>query len=269
MTASLYEPALRHEPTADNPVRCRESHLRADTRVEPHRHAWAQLAFSATGVVRVNAGDGTYIVPPSRALWIPPLVEHQVNVVEDAELRTIYIHQRAGHCGPQPAAAGDDPRWRECRVLEVSSLLRELVLHLPVEPGPRRADLRECSLASLVLDELLRARAVRLGVDLPRDKRLRHLCEAVLAAPTRHATLQAWAHDSGASPRTIARLFRAELGTTFAQWRQQVLLAKAVSLAGRRLPMSRIASELGYTSPSAFSAMVRRSVGAPPRRFLG
>jgi len=138
-----------------------------------------------------------------------------------------------------------------------------------VEPGLGTATHRERSIASLVLDELRRARAVPLGVDLPRDKRLRALCEAVLDAPTRHATLEAWARNSGASPRTVARLFRAELGTTFAQWRQQVLLAKAVSLAGRRMPMSRIASELGYASASAFSAMVRRSVGAPPSRFLG
>ena len=81
-------------------------------------------------------------------------------------------------------------------------------------------------------------------------------------------TLEAWARDSGASPRTVARLFRQELGTTFVQWRQQVLLAKALAMAARRVPMSTIAAELGYASPSAFSAMVRRSVGAPPSRFF-
>jgi len=119
-----------------------------------------------------------------------------------------------------------------------------------------------------VIDELRRARAVRLGVDLPRDKRLRHLCEAVIADPTRHETLEAWAHDTGASPRTVARLFRQELGSTFTQWRQQVVLAKAVSLAAARTPMGQIAAELGY-SASAFSAMVRRTVGMPPGRFFG
>ena len=61
---------------------------------------------------------------------------------------------------------------------------------------------------------------------------------------------------------------RSELGTSFVQWRQQVLLARAVPMAARKLPMASIAAELGYASPSAFSAMVRRSVGAPPSRFL-
>lgn len=258
---------LRYAPTPDHPVRAKARYLRADSQVQTHSHAWAQVAFSATGVVRMTAGHGTYIVPPSRALWIPPHVEHRVSVVEDTELRTLYIHQPAGRCGPDPAAP-DDPRWRDCRVLEVSSLLRELVLNLSTEPGVRAATERERSVFALVLDELRCARAVPLGVDLPRDKRLRSLCEAVLEMPTRHATLEAWARDSGASARTVARLFRSELGTTFLQWRQQVLLAKAVSMASRKLPMNRIASELGYASASAFSAMVRRSVGAPPSRFL-
>ena len=260
--------ALLFTPTRAVPVRARASLLRADTPIAPHSHPWAQVAFSATGVVRMTAGHGTYIVPPSRALWIPPNVEHRVTVVDDAELRAIYIPQDAGRCGPGVPPA-DEPRWRDCRVLEVSPLLRELVLHLPLIAGVLQSGERERSIAALVLDELRRAPAVPLGVDLPQDKRLRTLCESVLAEPTRHATLEAWARDTGASSRTVARLFRSELGTTFAQWRQQVLLAKAVSLAGRRMPMSRIASELGYASPSAFSAMVRRSVGATPSRFLG
>jgi AraC-like DNA-binding protein len=105
-------------------------------------------------------------------------------------------------------------------------------------------------------------------VALPADKRLRSLCEAVLDDPVRHTTLDDWARDAGASPRTVARLFRQELGTTFVQWRHQVLLAKALALAARKMPMGSIAAELGYASPSAFTAMVRRSVGAPPSEFF-
>jgi AraC-like DNA-binding protein len=58
------------------------------------------------------------------------------------------------------------------------------------------------------------------------------------------------------------------LGTSFGRWRQQVLLAHALSLVARRMPMASIAAELGYASASAFSAMVRRSVGEPPSRFF-
>ena len=240
-------------PSAERPVRAKVRQLAADTQVMPHSHPWAQVAISTTGVIRLTVDRGTYIVPPSRALWIPPGVEHAVTMVEDADLRTLYFHQPRGRCGPG-VPRHQEAAWRQCRVLEVSDLLRALV--------------RERHLNALVLGELRRAAAVKLGVDLPHDKRLRHLCEAVLADPTRHETLSAWAQDTGASPRTVARLFRTELSSTFTQWRQQVILAKAVSLAAGRMPMGQIAAELGY-SPSAFSAMVRKSVGQPPGRFLG
>lgn len=260
-------------PHTARPVRAKLQRLKAETQVVPHSHPWAQLAVSATGVVRLTVAHGTYIVPPSRALWIPPRVEHAVTVVEDAELLTLYLHQPRGRCGPQVARPLETD-WRRCRVLEVSDLLRALALELDARPdgdgpAPGAAALRrESRLSALVLDELRRARPVPLGVALPADKRLRALCEAMLDAPGRHTTLQGWAGACGASPRTVARLFRSELGTSFAQWRQQVLLAHAMTLAARRLPMASIAAELGYASASAFSAMVRRCVGAPPSRFL-
>jgi AraC-like DNA-binding protein/quercetin dioxygenase-like cupin family protein len=265
-------------PTPEHPLRVRARRMAAATRIEPHRHDWAQVAWSAAGVLSVSAGNHSYMVPPSRAVWIPPGVEHVVTVVEDAELRTLYLWQPPEACGPvglaqDGGATGATPTsgaaaatgWRGCRVLEVSPLLRELVEQLVELPADTA---REACLVALVQDELARARPVPLGVGLPADKRLRTLCEAVLDDPARHATLAAWAAESGASVRTVARLFRAELGTTFAEWRQQVLLAKALALAARKRPMALIAAELGYASASAFTAMVRRSVGQPPSRFF-
>lgn len=255
-------------PDATRPVRVRVRRLAAATRIAPHRHDWAQVAYSSAGVLRVSAGQHTYIVPPSRAVWVPPGLEHVVHVVEDAELRTLYLHLPAGQSGPaalSAASAAPAAAWLACRVLEVSSLLRELVEQLCQQPAQPE---RERLFAALVQDELQRARPVPLGVGLPADKRLRALCEAVLDDPARHATLQGWALEAGASVRTVARLFRQELGTGFAEWRQQVLLAKALSMAARKRPMAHIAAELGYASASAFSAMVRRSVGVPPSRFF-
>ena len=256
-------------PDAARPLRVRARRLAAATRIEPHRHAWAQVAYSAAGVLRVTAGSHTYIVPPSRAVWIPPGVEHVVTVVEDAELRTLYLQLPPGHAAPAPLLRGTPGAadWERCRVLEVSPLLRELVEQLVALPD-EAASARERCLVALVQDELRRARPVRLGVGLPADKRLLSLCESVLDDPARHATLQGWASEAGASVRTVARLFRRELGTTFAAWRQQVLLAKALSMAARKRPMAHIAAELGYASASAFAAMVRRSVGMPPSRFF-
>lgn len=263
----------RHQPDARRPLRIKRLHLLAATEVLPHHHDWAQLAVSNAGAVRLTTAEGTYLVPPSRALWIPPGMQHAVTAVEAAELMTLYLHQAPGRCGPGvPSSA--QVAWRSCRVLEVSDLLRALLGELDATPDdpehpPAPALLaREKLIGALVLDELRRARALRLGVALPRDKRLRAVCEAVLDDPARHRTLDGWAQHAGASARTLARLFRDQLGVSFGQWRQQVFLNRALTLAERGTPMAQIAGELGYASASAFTAMVRRTVGVPPRRFF-
>jgi AraC-like DNA-binding protein/mannose-6-phosphate isomerase-like protein (cupin superfamily) len=263
----------RYTPTPERPVRAKARLMAPDSEIQPHSHPWAQVAISVQGVARITASDNTYLVPAWRAVWIPPMVEHTVTVVEAAELRTLYVHQDDDRFGPGVAPAAR-AAWQQCRVLEVSALLREVVLQMDIamdgDPQPE-ADLlaREHRLGELALDELRRAAPVRLGIALPQDKRLRALCQAVIAEPGRHATLEAWAAASGASPRTVARLFRSELGSSFGPWREQVLLARALTLAAQGKPMALIAADLGYASASAFTAMVRRSVGEPPGRFFG
>lgn len=258
-----------YRPTRQRPVRVRARTIAADTHFEPHRHAWAQLAWCSTGVLQISAAasaaaidEVTYIVPPSRAVWIAPGALHSVHVVEQAALGTLYIDA--------PAAP---PGFDACRVIVVSPLLRELVHALDAPADAPLPGEREALLASLVLDEIGRADTQALGVPLPPaqggDKRLRALCEAVLRSPAERATLADWASDVGASERTLARLFRDQLGTTFQQWRQQAILAHALPLLARGMPVSHVAAASGYASDSAFTAMFKAAMGQPPRAFLG
>ena len=81
-TAPPIAPLTPHlfRPDARRPLRGKRHHLNADTQVIPHHHDWGQVVLSTTGVVRLTVDRGTYIVPPSRALWVPPGVEHAVTV---------------------------------------------------------------------------------------------------------------------------------------------------------------------------------------------
>lgn len=255
-------------PSRHRPVRVRARTLEADTHFKPHSHAWAQLAYCSTGVLQVTAeqsghagGEITYIVPPSRAVWIAPGAQHHVTVLEAAEFRTLYLDASATPKG-----------WTGCRVLVVSPLLRESIHALdaatPERPLPTT---REQLLSSLVLDELAGADTQALGVPMPHpqtgDKRLRALCEAVLRAPSERATLAEWAADTGASERTVARLFRDELGLSYQQWRQQAILAHALPLLTRGQSVSTVAAASGYASDSAFTAMFKAAMGQPPSHF--
>jgi AraC-like DNA-binding protein/quercetin dioxygenase-like cupin family protein len=250
-------------PSRKRPVRVRARSMPADTHFEPHRHAWSQLAYCASGIVQVTAAtpeEVTYIVPPSRAVWIAPGARHAVHVLEAAEFRTLYIHDSVTPHG-----------WDGCRMLVISALLRELIQALELHPDMPLSAPREALLTSLVLDELSHADIQALGVPLPHpqtgDKRLRALCEAVLRSPSERATLGEWAADIGASERTVARLFRDELGLSYQQWRQQAVLAHALPLLARGTPVSQVAAASGYASDSAFTAMFKGAMGQPPSHF--
>ena len=70
-----------------------------------------------------------------------------------------------------------------------------------------------------------------------------------------------------ASVRTLARLFQADLGMGFAEWRRQVQLATAIAALIQGEPIGRIAASLGYRANS-FSDMFRRELGLAPSEYL-
>ena len=83
---------------------------------------------------------------------------------------------------------------------------------------------------------------------------------AGLRAPSQRAALADCAAEVGASERTLARLFRDELGTTYQQWRQQAILAHALPMLARGVPVSHVAASSGYASDSAFTAMFKAAM---------
>ncbi len=245
-----------YEPTPTRPVRLVARDLDHDAKLPPHVHRWNQVLYTATGVVRVSTADTTWVVPPSRAIWIPSGITHAVAILEEAHMRSLYLL-------PSTRALSTDA----CRVIEVSSLLRELISDLGSAATETDAR-RERLVSALIVDELRIAETLGVGMTLPRDKRLAALCNALIEDPGSTRTLDQWAPHVGASARTLTRLFAHELGTTFADWRQQMRLAHAAPLVARGWPMSRVAAELGYSSQSAFSAMFKRRFGKSPSAFF-
>ncbi|WP_317204706.1 helix-turn-helix transcriptional regulator [Janthinobacterium sp.] len=243
-------------PSPERPVTMIARDLQVDDTMRPHQHPWGQVTFALEGVLRVTVDNSSWIVPPLRAIWIAPQVVHEVTVLEKARMRPLFI-----------AAERTPFAGQECKVLEVSRLLRELIVALGrLDPGEAAA--REALLGELILDELARAATRPIRVPLPKDKRLKALCAALIDSPGANLTLEHWARQVGASERTLARLFERELGLSFGQWRQQVRLAHAAPMIARGMPLSRVAEELGYASQSAFSAMFKKTFGSSPSAFF-
>jgi AraC-like DNA-binding protein len=223
----------------------------------PHSHERAQLIFASQGAMLVTTPRGSWAVPPQRAVWMPAGLTHEIRMAGVVAMRTLYVRRDAAARLPS-----------EPRVLAVSPLLRELILRactLPIHYDEAGADGR---LMALILDEIAAVPTVALDLPMPRDPRLSRLCRALRAEIGSARTLGDWARDAGASSRTLARLFVAETGLTFAAWRQQARLVAAMALLGAGEPITRIALDLGYESPSAFTAMFKRALGEPPSRYF-
>ncbi|MET0268618.1 MAG: helix-turn-helix transcriptional regulator [Duganella sp.] len=243
-------------PTPERQVTIAGRNLEAKAVLLPHHHPYGQCTYAMQGVVRVTANRSSWIVPPQRAIWIPPNMEHTVTVLEPTLLRPVFIH------ASKSPFAGDD-----CRVVAVSGLLRELIAALEQHDQDEQSP-RERLLGEMILDELPRCAVRPMRVPLPLDKRLKALCDALIADPGTELSLQDWAGKVGASERTLTRLFERELGMGFVQWRQQARLAHAAPLIARGMPLSQVAAQLGYASQSAFSAMFKKTFGSTPTAFF-
>jgi AraC-like DNA-binding protein len=227
------------------------------TYVEPHSHPRGQLLYATSGLMRAATETGIWLLPPQRGLWIPAGVIHDQRMLSPTTMRTIYI---------EPATAAR--LGNVCRTIEISSLLRELILALLAEPLEYSLNERNKHIVGLILVELEAARTINLEIPWPRDRRIVMICEAILAAPHAPMSLEYWAEKVGGSSRTLIRLFIKETGQTFRHWVQQVRLADALNRLENGEPVTHVAYALGYASPSAFAAMFRKTMGQSPTDYL-
>ena len=61
--------------------------------------------------------------------------------------------------------------------------------------------------------------------------------------------------------------FRDQLGMGWQQWRQHAVMAHALPLLARGMPVSQVASASGYATDSAFCAMFKAATGRSPTTF--
>ena len=220
-----------------------------------HSHARAQLLYATGGVMRVATEAAGFVVPPGRALWVPAGLPHAVSMRGGVAMRALFVRRDAAEAASGPPATA---------VLAVSPLLRELILAACAEPLEWDLAGRAGHIAALILDEIAGARPLPLGVPAPRDPRLLRLAGALQADPARPLTLEGWAAECGASPRTLTRLFRRETGMSFGRWRQMLRLSEAAALLAQGVPAARAAALVGYASVPAFGSAFRAAFGQTP-----
>ncbi|MFZ5556100.1 MAG: AraC family transcriptional regulator [Pseudomonadota bacterium] len=226
-------------------------------RIARDRHPRGQLIYATAGVMTVTTPHGTWVVPPQRAVWVPPRTDHESRMYGNVAMRTLYVRADAARSMP--------PR---CCVVNVSPLLRELIVEATRVSLRYDEGGRDGRVMRLLLDELAASPALPLHLPQPADKRLRRICDGILRDPGNAEPLERWAARAGASSRTLARLFLRQTGMRFTLWRQQARLLAALQRLAAGESVTTVALNLGYASPSAFTAMFRRALGTAPRDYF-
>jgi len=152
--------------------------------------------------------------------------------------------------------------------MNVSSLLRELILHACKFPKlSKRAPVQRV-IIEIIVDQLEAARSIPLQLPHPTDSRAMRVAQVLLADPGKQRTLETLCEDCGAGKRTIERLFITETRMTFSKWRQQLRLLHAMQLLASGEKVTGAALDAGYSSTSAFISMFRRQLGTTPTRYF-
>jgi AraC-like DNA-binding protein len=224
------------------------------SRFERHAHDSHQLVWAANGVLTVVADAGTWVLPPSRALWLPAGVPHETIASERSTMRTLYLD-----------ASACPIRWDSPIPVVATRLLGALIEHLnhgSLNPGHRsRAE-------ALVFDLLEPVEIATIQVRMPKDERALEVADALISNPADTRNLAAWGRQVGTSGRTLTRAFLAGTGISFSRWRTSVRLQAALPLLAASEPVANVAGYVGYDTASAFIAAFRRETGVTPGAYF-
>jgi AraC-like DNA-binding protein len=227
--------------------------------VPPAAGLWHQLVCATRGALTVRTDRCAWVVPPHRAVWMPAGFQYRLEMSGVVAVRMLYI---------RPRKRGDPKFPRECAVVNVTPLLRELIQRT-VSLGALDATVpAQKRLIGVILDELKVLIAVPLQLPMPRDGRAVQFATMANRESGVAPSTETLLRKSATSRRTMERIFRAETGMSLGQWQRRQTLLNALRRLAAGENVSGVAGELGYNSASAFIAMFRRELGQTPKRYF-
>jgi AraC-like DNA-binding protein/quercetin dioxygenase-like cupin family protein len=246
------DPFDPHNPRRSEAIVVGTYSLESGEWYEQHTHDQHQLIWARTGVLAVKIDDAEWVLPTSRALWVPAGVPHRTGASTTTEMVSPYL-----------LPARFEVAWDEPTPIVVDDLLGSLISYLATD---LELDAREHA-ERVVRDVLQPAPARPIHLPMPDDDRARDVAEAIIRDPGDQRSLDALARSVGSSRRTMTRLFTDETGMPFHSWRAQARVRASVGLLASGHPVTRTALAVGYSSPSTFAAAFRRVLGTTPSEY--
>jgi AraC-like DNA-binding protein len=241
-------------------VRSLATNYASGYKIDLHQHPWHQLLFGSSGAMTVSTAQASWMIPTGRAVFIPARSLHAIRMWGLVEMRTLYFSP--------PLTSFEN---KECRVVEVAPLLRELILRTVERAGLDARVAPDTWMIGLLEEEVKAASAAAgdspLALPMPADERAIALARYVLEQPSTRQMVDELARGYGLARRTLERRFRDETGMSFGMWRQKARLLGSIRLLAEGKSVTDTALDCEYSSVSAFIAAFKGTFGYTPGRF--
>ncbi|MCC2030915.1 helix-turn-helix domain-containing protein [Microbacterium allomyrinae] len=247
----------RQDPEPD-PWRVDTVDIAVAERVEWDRHAHEdmhELLWGTRGTLTVETDDGWFAVPSALGIWIPAGVMHRVVAAPRTTFRCTYFDPALGSPGDKTTAVAM-PELNQALLTRLADESR-----LPVNARRHAEQLVTWLLQPVML--------TTVDLPLPSDDRTRRVAEMLLDDPADARSLDEWGREVGASARNLSRLFVAETGLSFAEWRTRARIRRAIEWLAADHSVVSVSARVGYATPSAFVQAFRREIGHTPGEFAG
>ena len=220
-----------------------------------HQHNKGQLLYAPQGSMRFALEHSICILPPTKAVWIPAHTLHRAMMTNVVAYRSLYFDCAAWQCP-------DD-----IIMIEVDELLKALIDKMALWAWDK-PDCEMKNTTALFWEEFYLAKRHSFQLPLPTDRRLKLFRQQVMQETFLPPEISLLAAAVGASTKTVTRLFKAETGMSYQDWKQQWRLLKAIDLLSRGMQVSAVAYWLAFSSDSAFIAFFKQQTGQTPLGFM-
>ena len=154
---------------------------------------------------------------------------------------------------------------------DIEAALRRIAAEM-AEPGPcSRLLIESCALsvaANLFRSVTARPDKVDYNGSAYDAQRIRYVKDIVHGHPQCLPDISEIAESLAITPAHLGSIFRNKTGKTLYAYIQEVRIERAKTLLQDvKLPLKRVAYDLGYCSPSAFSSAFRLATGSTPREY--
>lgn len=208
-----------------------------------------------SGTAQVAVEDRTWHLSTVRLLWIPAGVQRELRPSADA--LTFPLLFQPDEC---PIT------WDSPQSIRSTGALTHLVRVL-LQPSMTSSQ-QYARAAEQAFEVIPRLRELDLELTMPRDPRAVRIAHELLSNPAATTSLEEWGRIGFTSAKTLQRLFVAETGLTFPEWRTVVRIRKAIDMLCEGASVTMVANRVGYSTPSGFIAAFSRITGHTPARYI-